>query len=119
MSPATAVDNLRALYSAEIQRREEATRRGRALLPKLVRVLVEEYGALRVTLIGSLARGTFDQGSDIDLVVEGVALRTLFEAQCRLWDVAGFPVDVLRAEAMNRHVAHAIRSHGEVLHDSR
>jgi predicted nucleotidyltransferase len=85
----------------------------------LVEALVGEFGATHVVLIGSLARGLYDDGSDIDLAVEGISPSRQFDAYCRLWEIAGHPVDVLRLEDNNPFVRSAVNSHGEILHDGR
>ena len=44
----------------------------RERLVEVVRVLVDDYGATRIVLFGSLARGEATQRSDVDLLVSGV-----------------------------------------------
>ena len=53
-------------------RAEERARRLRALLPAAKKLLCERYGARRVILFGSLARGDVRERSDVDLAVEGL-----------------------------------------------
>jgi len=55
-------------------------------------MLREEFGARRLWLFGSLARGRFGPGSDVDLAVEGVVGSHLLRAHAR---VQGLFVDVL------------------------
>lgn len=103
--------------------RDEAavrTRVGQArdALPELVRLLVERYGARRVVLVGSLARGTFDARSDIDLVVEGLSLDDVLRARDEVEDVAGLPVDLLRRETLSDGWRRHHDRFGEVLHGS-
>jgi len=54
--------------------REEALRRVQAA----VRMAREKYGISRAVLFGSLACGTFDEGSDVDLCVEGLDDQELY-----------------------------------------
>lgn len=74
------------------QRRDEEEKAGRALAlaRRLAQLLVERYSATRVVLVGSLARGDFRSGSDIDLAVEGVAPAAFFAAGAELERVAGW-----------------------------
>jgi hypothetical protein len=54
--------------------REEALRKVQAA----ARVAREKYGVRRAVLFGSLARGTFTEGSDVDLCVEGLEDQGLY-----------------------------------------
>ena len=74
----------------------------REALPKLVRLLVDRYGARRVTLVGSLAEGRFDHRSDIDLLVEGLTFEQALDAWGEAAELAGLPVDILRAESVSQ-----------------
>ncbi|MDZ7360613.1 MAG: nucleotidyltransferase domain-containing protein [candidate division KSB1 bacterium] len=61
--------------------------------------LIEEFGAERVSLFGSLAEGRFRASSDIDLVVEGLAPAVYFKASARISRLAGeFEVDLIPFE---------------------
>ncbi len=55
----------------------------------LAEVLRREFGARRVWVIGSVARGRPGPRSDIDLVAEGLAPACLFRAAARLQHLAG------------------------------
>lgn len=57
-----------------------AAHRARAVARRLAKILARSYGARRVYLCASLARGEVQQGSDIDLVAEGIAGAKVFEA---------------------------------------
>jgi len=56
------------------QAREEAFRKVQAA----ARVAREKYGVRRAVLFGSLAGGAFDEGSDVDLCVEGLQDQGLY-----------------------------------------
>ncbi|MBI2893701.1 MAG: nucleotidyltransferase domain-containing protein [Deltaproteobacteria bacterium] len=100
---------------AAVRTREQ---QARDALPRLVRLLVERYGARRVVLVGSLARGTFDARSDVDLVVEGLSLEDLLRARAEAEDLAGLPVDLLRRERLSDGWRRHHDRYGEVLHGS-
>jgi uncharacterized protein len=83
---------------AEASRQAEALR-ARQVAEHLAAVLRERFRARRVLLVGSLARGTFREGSDIDLAVEGLAPAHLFRAGAVLErEAAGFEVDLVPLE---------------------
>jgi predicted nucleotidyltransferase len=50
------------------------------------RILIENYNVKRVYLIGSLVNGIVHEGSDIDLVVEGLSPHLYMKALTELWD---------------------------------
>jgi len=74
---------------------EEAKQRA----AECARALVEEFGAKRVFLLGSLAEGYFHEGSDIDLAVEGLEPGCYFRALSKLHRISkGFSVDLIPFE---------------------
>jgi predicted nucleotidyltransferase len=91
----------------------------RRSLPAMVTHLVKVYGVKRVILIGSLARGTFRKGSDVDLVVEGgLQGRQLFAAGADLERMmpVGVQVDLIPIEEAPRRLTEVLEEEGEVLH---
>lgn len=61
---------------------------------RAARLLVEEFGVTRVVVFGSLARGRFREGSDIDLAVEGLPPSEFIRADARLaWELS-LPIDL-------------------------
>jgi predicted nucleotidyltransferase len=86
---ARATEARSATWRAE--RLRDATRAARAL--------VEQLGAERVLLFGSLARGSATPASDVDLWVEGLAEGTFLDAvSLARQHVTVTEVDVVRAE---------------------
>jgi len=84
----TGEDYHKAL-AANLRRIEERNRRpevqselarARTEAAAAARLLKDEFGASRVRLFGSLARGDADEGFDIDLAVEGIAPARFFAA---------------------------------------
>ena len=92
-----------------------AARDAREALPRLVARLKDEYSATRIILFGSLARGRFHVGSDIDLAVEGVASEAFFYALADLIALSPYPVDLKPIEALEPHFKNRVLSTGEVL----
>ena len=100
---------------------EEAAWRARieARLPQVVRLLAEDFGATRVLLFGSLARGTARPESDVDLLVDGLPLERLIEATARVDRLLAeananlVPADRVRPEVLTRALAEGILLHGD------
>lgn len=101
--------------------RDEAAWRARieARLPQAVRLLAEDFGATRVLLFGSLARGTAGPESDVDLLVNGLPLERLIEATARADRLLAeanadlVPADRVRPEVLTRALAEGILLHGD------
>ena len=100
------------------QARREREADARRLVPILVQHLVESHGARRVILIGSLVRGGFDLGSDIDLLVEGLVGASLFRAGAELEELARpIHVDLVALEDLQEELRAKMEAAGEVLHE--
>ncbi len=57
------------------------------LARKCAAILKNKYKVKRVFLIGSIVRGNIHEGSDIDLVVEGLSTDFYMKALTELWDL--------------------------------
>jgi hypothetical protein len=100
----------RSRWAAEASEDAAAARHAKKVARRLAGLLARRYGARRVILCGSLARGAFRRGSDIDLAVEGVADDRFFEAGAAAANAAkDIEVDLVPLEsatpAYRRHVA--------------
>lgn len=61
--------------------------------------LGKKYSVKRVYLFGSLVDGSFKQGSDIDLAVEGLKPKDYFKALVELFRISnGFKIDLIPLE---------------------
>ena len=88
----------------------------RPAIEAAARLLVEDFGARRVTLFGSFHRGTATPGSDVDLLVEGLEPGRFFDAAAAVDGLLeGLPVDLVPAAFARAEVLAAARSDGEVL----
>jgi predicted nucleotidyltransferase len=67
----------------------------RAEAAAAARLLREKFGARRVRLFGSLARGDTDEDFDIDLAVEGVEPRRFFAASAEAARLVSRKLDVI------------------------
>lgn len=88
----------------------------RGRLDVAVDALVREFGATRVVLFGSLARGEARPGSDVDLLVEGVPLDRLMVATARVARLVATDVDLVPVEHALEAIVARARAEGEVLH---
>jgi predicted nucleotidyltransferase len=109
-------DGWAARRLAEREADERARLAARAELPRLVEVLVRDFGVDRVVLIGSLARGDFRADSDIDLVARGLRGAALFTAGAALERVSARAVDLIPMEEASAELLAVMASEGEVLH---
>jgi predicted nucleotidyltransferase len=97
-----------------------AAKQARAAAERIARLLVRRYGARRVTLCGSLARGDFRRGSDIDLAVEGIPEDRFFAASAAAArEGDGFEVDLVPVEAATPGYRESLSREGTVLHGAR
>ena len=97
---------------------DHAARQARARAQVCAKALVEEYGAERVHLIGSLARGRgFHSRSDIDLVVAGLAPERYFAVLADVAELAGREVDLIRLESATPALRQCVANEGVLLHE--
>lgn len=95
--------HLRA-YNTEVRRRTEVeAARSRAEAEAIAAMLRERFGATRVVLFGSLARGRFRLDSDIDLAVAGLAKGDLFRAMGDAMALTDRWVDIKPLEDVDPH----------------
>ncbi len=96
----------------------DAAERARHLADQLAQRLHEDYGAQRVVLVGSLARGNFGVGSDIDLAAEGIPDDLFFKAGADIESSAdGLRVDLVPIESANDAFLADLAREGIVLYD--
>jgi hypothetical protein len=103
----------------ERQRTDEASaRQALRIAEALARTLQQRYGARRVVLVGSLARGEFVAGSDIDLAAEGIPAESFFRAGADLEAAAGgLHVDLIPIESANAAFLADLQRDGIVLQE--
>jgi uncharacterized protein len=83
------------------------------LLIKKAAETLKSFGATDVYLFGSLTKGTFGKGSDIDLAVSGIPPEKFFEAMGRAEDVLKREIDLIDLDEKNPFVDF-LKSHGEL-----
>jgi predicted nucleotidyltransferase len=114
----TYIQAWRARFRQEAEEdiKAKAEARGRAGI--CAECLVEQFGAERVYLIGSLARpGKFHQHSDVDLAVVGLAPERYFQALSEMGRLAGREVDLILLEDATADMVSHIKEEGIVLYE--
>jgi len=83
---------------------------------KIASVLYEKYGADKVMLHGSLAKGNFSSWSDIDLAVWGISTRKFYRAVAFATGVSEkWKVDVVDGQDCQEGLRESILQEGIVL----
>ncbi len=91
--------NWRRRANAVQSRVDDRARRVRDLLPAVKQLLTDRYGARRVVLFGSFARGDSRESSDVDIAVEGLDGARYFTAMSELSGLLASPVDLVELES--------------------
>lgn len=104
-------DEQRARYAA-------LATQARAHLPQIIELLTREFGATKIILFGSLAKGQFSEGSDIDLAVAGIPKRDFFYALAAVNRLSDVWIDLKPLEDLDEHFAQRIMTTGELLYES-
>jgi len=94
------------------ERADQAAAEARADLGRITDLLVRKFGAKRIILYGSLARGHFAPGSDIDLAVEGVSKRDYFAALGAVNGITERWVDLKPIEQLGPRFRHRVLMEG-------
>lgn len=94
-------------------RHARLARQARATATRLAAHLRLQYGVRRVILFGSLARGGFVEGSDIDLAVEGLSRADFLRALGELNSMTRFWVDIKPLEDLEPRFRERVLSTGE------
>lgn len=76
-------------------------------------LLRREFGVERVVVFGSLARGRFHAGSDVDLAVEGLAKEAYFPALAQISQMSQFRVDLKPLEDLDEHFKRRVLATGQ------
>jgi predicted nucleotidyltransferase len=98
----------------------EAAAAARQVADRLAALLRDRYRARRVILVGSLARGEFRIGSDIDLAAEGIPDDCFFRAGADLDRAAGgIQVDLVPLESATASYLDCVAREGVDLLDAR
>jgi len=114
--------DVEAYAEAWKRRLAEEEARGRELAARaeetgrrVASTLVERYGAAEVWLFGSLARGRFRPGSDIDLAARRLPAREYFRILSEINADQEFDLDLIDLDACPPWLAEAVRQQGRLL----
>ncbi|MDY3618792.1 nucleotidyltransferase family protein [Agathobaculum sp.] len=87
---------------------------------EIVAILARQYGAQRVYLFGSYARGDAEEQSDMDLRIDKGAIRGLALAGLLvdLEDALGVPVDLIPTSSLDAHFLSDIHTDEVLLYEA-
>lgn len=107
------LDHLRRRKSTEDERIRVRAQRLCAAVPSAASHLREVYGAVEVTLFGSLATGRhLHAESDVDVAVRGLSLESLVAAHLDLEQLLRADVDLVALESAPPSLVERIRCEG-------
>ncbi len=79
---------------------------------------LKSIGCREIILFGSLADGTADKFSDIDLAITGIAPRTYFRALVDISSLIGKKVDLITMDYISEEFENRIRKIGIKLYEA-
>jgi predicted nucleotidyltransferase len=85
-------------------------------LDKIKNTLVNQFGAQRIIVFGSLAKGRFREGSDIDVAVEGIPHGQFFQALTAVNRETESWVDLKPWEDLDTHFRQRILTTGKIIY---
>ena len=88
------------------------------IFEKAVSILTQ-CGAKRIAVFGSYARGDFEEGSDLDILVEFSETKSLLELvqiERELSEALGIKVDLLTERAISPYLIDRIRGEAKVIY---
>ena len=85
---------------------------------QIIRSILQAYGATRIILYGSLARGDYRTDSDIDICVEGIPNQWYFRALAECILKIERPVTVLDFQNVTGYLRERILNEGVMLYES-
>ena len=80
--------------------------------------MVNKFNAQQIILFGSLAKGKFKDGSDIDLAVAGIPKCEYFADVAAVNQITRFWVDLKPLENLEPHFLHRILTMGECIYEA-
>jgi predicted nucleotidyltransferase len=79
--------------------------------------LAKRFGIKKVYLFGSLAKGLFFKGSDIDLAIEGMDFEDYLKAIAEYRFIKGIHIDLLNLDFCKANFKEEILKDGKVLYE--
>ncbi len=99
----------------DLEARSKEAERARAAVLEVLRPALVRGEVTRAWIIGSLALGYFGEGSDVDVVVEGLERAREGALRNALEDATHLEVDLLRLEELDAGFREAVLRDGEVV----
>ncbi|MEW6215020.1 MAG: nucleotidyltransferase domain-containing protein [Nitrospirota bacterium] len=112
----------KARLAEDEERRLRLFEKVREAAKKSAKVLVEEFGAERVYLIGSLlSKDDFTESSDVDIAVSGLKTEEYFKALSLIWGLfpKGIKLDLIPIEDADEYLRSRILTEGVILYDKK
>jgi len=81
--------------------------------------LAKRFDVKRVYLFGSLAKGLFFKGSDIDLAIEGINFEDYLKAIAEYRFIKGIHIDLLNLDFCRANFKEEILKEGKVLYEEK
>lgn len=81
------------------------------------RFLAKKYQINKIYLFGSLAKGLFLKGSDIDLAIEGMDFKDYLKALAEYREIKGTHLDLLNLDFCKPQMKEAILKNGRLLYE--
>jgi predicted nucleotidyltransferase len=103
--------------AAQFAANQRLAAKARADLSRVIHALATHYPIQRMILFGSLARGGFAPGSDIDLAVEGLPPGDYFTALAEANRLTRFWVDLKPLEELQPHFRERVLATGECVYE--
>ncbi len=83
---------------------------------KIATEYLKSIGCKEIVLFGSLADGTADRSSDIDLAVSGISPRTYFRTIAEISSIVGMKVDLVTIDYISKEFKEKIQKEGRILY---
>lgn len=110
----------KARFAEDEEKRHRLFEKAREAAKKSAKALIEEFGAEKVYLIGSLtSEDDFTEHSDVDIAVSGLKAEKYFKALSFIWGLfpKGIEVDLIPLEDADEYVKEKVLTEGVILYD--
>jgi len=77
---------------------------------------LKSLGCKEIILFGSVADGTADESSDIDLAISGISPQTYFKTVAIISSIVGQKVDLVAMDYVNKDFKNRIRKEGRIIY---
>lgn len=105
------------IYKNKVKAEEQLKKKAFSTAKEVAQILGEKFGAKKVILYGSLARGKyFDSASDVDIAVSGIEDK-YFKALSYTRDLTKFDIDIRDYDQMPKEFKERIDKEGRILYE--